>query len=864
MIQDYLIFLKGKDKSKDIESCFLENENLKVIFKEESNNLSKSINSKDTQSVKDFDTNKTIPTSHQSPKIYTYKKENYTLIPKASNFSLFNYLKDLCPLMDIATSEGKLSFLSKEFEKLEGISKESALYAYLNHATSQKYYQNTSSLIFPFNLNKSQYIATQNALNSQISIIEGPPGTGKTQSILNIIANLIYQNKKVALLSNNNSAIENVYEKLQNYDFEYFCATLGKKENKENFIASQSGIYPDFNNKEIDCKKVENEIKTLNQKALDLFELINKKASLTQSYNELKLESKYFNAQENIKESDKIVNLKTTKLDSKTLLNAKVQLEDSPKLGIFLKLKLIFIYKIGNFRFYQKSKEEILSIFDKLYYEVRLLELEGKIKDIESKLLVLEQNKPLERLTKHSLELFRNFLAKKYKNQKQRIKFKLDDLYFNANTFLEEYPVILSTTHSIKSSLNLKNELFDYIIIDESSQVDLITGFLALSVAKNAIIVGDTKQLPNVIPNDKIKSINTLTQKYKIPQSCDFSKQSLLSSIVLSLPNAPRILLKEHYRCHPKIINFCNKKFYNDELIILSKDSGEDDVLEAFITQSGNHSRGHYNQRQIDVIEKEILPHLELDSKDIGIISPYNLQKEKLSSIIKNIQIDTIHKYQGREKDAIILSSVDNEINDFINDKNLLNVAVSRAKKYLRVVVSREICQSDNNLNDLVKYIGYQNEYSIKQSKVKSIFDLLYKANYQARLKYLKNKKRISKYDSENIAYNEIKKLLKEYSNLDLVTHIPLYRILSETSLLNESEIAFVNSSSHIDIVIFNKMDKSLVLCIEIDGFAFHIKQRQKERDRLKDSICKKYEIPLLRLNTTQSEEIRRIREILG
>ena len=54
---------------------------------------------------------------------------------------------------------------------------------------------------------------------------------------------------------------------------------------------------------------------------------------------------------------------------------------------------------------------------------------------------------------------------------------------------------------SSRSSLN-KEVVYDYLIMDEASQVDVATGALALSCAKNVIIVGDTKQLPNVVPDD--------------------------------------------------------------------------------------------------------------------------------------------------------------------------------------------------------------------------------------------------------------------------------------------------------------------------------------------------------------------------
>ena len=63
--------------------------------------------------------------------------------------------------------------------------------------------------------------------------------------------------------------------------------------------------------------------------------------------------------------------------------------------------------------------------------------------------------------------------------------------------FIEAYPIILSTTHALRRSIP-QNYLLDYVIIDEASQVDLITGVLAFSCCRNVIVVGDTKQLPQI------------------------------------------------------------------------------------------------------------------------------------------------------------------------------------------------------------------------------------------------------------------------------------------------------------------------------------------------------------------------------
>ena len=74
-------------------------------------------------------------------------------------------------------------------------------------------------------------------------------------------------------------------------------------------------------------------------------------------------------------------------------------------------------------------------------------------------------------------------------------------MFYNWEKIQDEYPIILSTTFSAKACLN-KNAVYDYLIMDEASQVDIATGALALSCARNVVIVGDTKQLPNVVTDD--------------------------------------------------------------------------------------------------------------------------------------------------------------------------------------------------------------------------------------------------------------------------------------------------------------------------------------------------------------------------
>ncbi|TXJ24503.1 AAA domain-containing protein [Brachyspira aalborgi] len=881
-IEKYLILLRDKDgkfrdRSKDIETYknygkiikvkFYNNENLYTYTKNNFKIFTNPLNIENKiefnlgilyniNKILKFDLYYKIFFNDNSTKVTSVKSLQYN--SSKNNNNIFDYFKEIANIVSIKTEDGE-ALLNRAYQKILFVEKWTALYSYLNPSIKPKDKEFNSILIFPFGINQSQYQAVKNAMENQISVIEGPPGTGKTQTILNIIANLIYNGKSVAVVSNNNSATANVFEKLKQFDFDYICATLGRKENKENFIQNQNGLYPNFEYNEND--KIEanpNKNKELIEQLEEFFNIQNNIAINKNILSELKIEIEHFIKQENISNLPKIRNIKS--LNSQKIMNIKIRLEELKRVGIFLKLKLILLYGIGDFKFYKKSINEIINVYDKIYYTLKEKELNETIEKDSKRFELLSKNNIIETLKNNSISILRTYLKNKYKNKKERKIFTSKDLDKNSEEFISEYPIIFSTTYSIGKCLN-KDFKFDYLIIDEASQVDLITGALALYNSKNAVIVGDRKQLPNVIPTDSLSKIEELSKKYNIASNYDYVKQSFLTSIIESLNYVNKVLLKEHYRCHPKIINFCNKKFYNNELVILTEDKGEEDVMKVYITVKGSHARGHYNQRQIDIIDKEIMPELKqkLSVDEIGIVSPYNEQKIRLQDAInnENIQIDTVHKYQGREKDAIIITTVNNKISEFIDDPKMLNVAITRSKRFLRLVVSRDICEKDGNINDLVKYIKYNN-FEVIKSNVKSIFDLLYKENRLARLQYLKNKKRISLFDSENIAYNEIENILKNnYNNLGIITHIPLFRILENKNLLNKDELKYASHEwTHIDFVIYNKMDKKPSLAIEVDGYAFHKKSTaQSQRDELKNEILKKYNIPLIRLSTIGSDE---------
>jgi len=806
--------------------------------------------------------------------IYTFFKtgsENVQIKKTTSlnNISLncFQYFKRIAQSVGIHDPHVG-NILANRYEKINFPGEENMLTAFLSGKLYSAKHIISPIIIYPFGFNMSQKDAIDKALNNTLSIIEGPPGTGKTQTILNIIANAIMRDESIAIVSNNNSATLNVYEKFQKYNVEFIAANLGNYDNKTKFIESQKPL-PDMNTWKlsIDSKR------TISQSITDLYtslktmlEKRNTLSRIQQELNAIKLEYEHF-SKYYLHDYDLLIKYIKPITKSIDALNLWLVCEKYIKRGkipgfitrIINRLK----YGILNKNFYLIGSN-MISACQNYWYTSRISELTANILLLQTELDQFNFTEKMNEYTSLSAQLFKDYLSKKYKYEKREC-FELDDLWKNSDIFIKEYPVILSTAYSLRSSLSSK-VMYDYVIIDESSQVDIATGALALSCSKKAVIVGDLKQLPNVVDSKTAQETDVIFNEFNLPEVYRYKNHSLLLSLIELFPNAPRTLLREHYRCHPKIIEFCNQKFYNGQLIILTEPKSNRKPLFVYKTVPGNHARDNINQRQIDVIKNEIIPQQNLDSNiiSIGIVTPYRNQTNLLQKTFSGtgIQADTVDKFQGRENDVIILSTVDNKITGFTDNANRLNVAISRAIDQLIVVVNSDDDMQDKNIGDLVRYVEYNN-LEIINSEIHSVFDFLYSGYNKMRRIILRQQKRISEYDSENLMYKLISKVLnlERFLRFDVSVHVPLKMIIRDTAKLNTSEKNYAqNILTHVDFLIFDKIGKIPRMVIEVDGVAFHKKgTRQAERDEMKNEILTKYRLPYLRFRTDESGEYERL-----
>lgn len=916
--QQRLILVKGEDKTSEIHSYAIKNSYVYITYKSNKSRtyrfraddvvikpFSENISFENKAIYKDniplygvtkafhFDGIGKVHFANGGSEIFDYRAsrlQDQDMEREKSVRDILSYWREVATYAN--TDDEKGSFLKKQMDNMNVIHSDSVLHNYLYQVPIKHTGPSSKNVIFPFPFNASQKEALSNALSSNISVIEGPPGTGKTQTILNIIANLsIMQGKSVAIVASNNAAVKNVQDKMENENYHFLLAALGKKDNIDIFFKH----IPHYDVANWKSEKSEEELLTkindINKLVDDLLEKKNEEAKIQQELSAYLLEQQHFERYYEEQKIEKIENLSFYRKSPDRIISFLIDHHFAKDKGILNKLiyksKLFVKHGFIHFKKLKEKEIEIILNFQRKYYEYKIAELRKRKREIEEELEKRSFESLLEEHRTYSSALFKHKLYKKYSTLRpfglERKTYKYST---NFKQFIEHFPIVLSTTHSLRNCI-AANFLFDYLIIDEASQVDLVSAALALSCCKNVIIVGDTKQLPHIV-NQNIKyNVND----DGIAPPYNYSQHNILTSM-LSLYGSqlPRTILKEHYRCHPQIIDFCNQKYYNGELIPFTKEREGDEPLFLYRTAKGNHMRkvvhgkkGRYNQRELDVTVEEILnnPALNIEKySDVGFTTPYRKQVDKATDVLhSDIEADTVHKYQGREKPIIIMSTVlDNSYVgrkgiEFVDDPRIINVAVSRAQEKFILVTDHGLFNKlGKEVSDLIRYMEYNTlDDHIIYSEIVSVFDLLYK-QYSSKLIALKSRmQHISKYKSENILYQLLSDILQDepYHHLNFTHQVYLKNLLNHTRHLNGEEERYVKHNSSVDFVVYYKLNKKPLLVVEVDGFSYHENNpEQLKRDKLKNDILEKYSLPIIRLPTNGSGEEKKLRikldELIG
>ncbi len=278
---------------------------------------------------------------------------------------------------------------------------------------------------------------------------------------------------------------------------------------------------------------------------------------------------------------------------------------------------------------------------------------------------------------------------------------------------------VISSAHYL-----LDPETFDAVIMDEASQVASFMSLIPLMKAKKFILVGDDKQLQPIEESNLSKELNLsifnrLIDKY--PENCTF--------------------LDTQYRMNKKIADISSNLFYDGKLKTYEEIA--DQTLEcqldeetAIIINPGT-ALTFIDTKDVDyyevgvgdgcenVDEAKIVLQLvngllgnDVDPVEIGIITPYKKHKRVLNKLLQNteVEIDTVHAFQGREKDIIIMSfckSVIGRLNyfkkRFMEKPTQLNVAMTRARKKLIIIGNSKTLKQSKKIKEIINCIDEDN-----------------------------------------------------------------------------------------------------------------------------------------------------------
>ena len=269
---------------------------------------------------------------------------------------------------------------------------------------------------------------------------------------------------------------------------------------------------------------------------------------------------------------------------------------------------------------------------------------------------------------------------------------------------LQAAPLWVGTLDEVENVLPEVVGMFDLVIFDEAAQTDPIKATSALVRAKSAVVCGDPYQLQHQSFVSKADIRAAAKENGVDAEAIDPGSQSLFDIAAIQvLPNA----LQEHYRSVPHLIEFSARRFYGRNLHVMTRHPRNDaaDHIDVHVVDS-RRAKGKVNEAELERCLQLLDEFVEQGWTSIGLVSPFRAQADALESAILakftladidrlGLRVGTVHGFQGDERDVMIASwAVGPDESErawqFINQPNLFNVMVTRAREHVAVVTSVE------------------------------------------------------------------------------------------------------------------------------------------------------------------------------
>lgn len=590
--------------------------------------------------------------------------------------------------------------------------------------------------------NRDQITATQNALSSSVSVITGPPGTGKSQTIASITTSTLLNGGSVLFASKNHQALDAVIERLSNLasNVEYTVRTYDRSGDIDvsfkdimKIIAQQTPQRPqDFD------PKLKSKLSTIATARSNALLRAGKLEGIECDIADLLYRIKF-------RESGKY--------------QAAQKINDCQSKQPFLKRLLVFLL------FFNRKKALDLA--------ERAAAVDAPLSVLNEQLEALREQKKKQKpnidilmLTEEISELAEHLLPSILKSQAELSDEALREFFEenDANALLgsreqvtasmaakiiKSRPLWLSSVQAASKRIPLLPGLFDVLVIDEATQCDLASAIPLMFRAKKIVIVGDNKQL-KFIPNiGKAQDLNFMRLNGLDPKkTARFSQSSLsLFDAALRVPKAQKTLLRSQYRSAPEIVDYISSQFYGGALNVAVEYNAlkcppnqKPGIAWTDVKPNFEIRNDHVNNAEIRAIIAHLKTLLVDQNYDgtVGFVTPFRAQVlEFENQIMKSIpgellakaklKAGTVDSFQGDERDLILFSptltsnSTSSAVNFVRKDFRRLNVAISRAKAVAHVFGDLDYAKSN-----VVRSLGKLAEFATRtrnRARGENVFD---------------------------------------------------------------------------------------------------------------------------------------------
>lgn len=673
------------------------------------------------------------------------------------------------------------------------------------------------------NVNQDQLLAIHNAINYPVAYIQGPPGTGKTTTIINTIITAFFNNKTVLFSSYNNHPIDGVIEKLTNLKYRGYTIPFPILRIASNDKIPETIKY--IKNLLITTQNLSVFTDALNQNKQSQIERTRQLTELLQKHEE----------QLDLKERRDLIKAMLSKNEN---MNLRLNLEGQQENAITKRLK-----EIGNI-----TDEEALAL---LYFD----------HDKLMQFINFTSVKYLKQLYESEYKDFIEIL--KVQDEKEQItKFnKYVSVSENIIKLQKVFPVFCATCISTQK-IGEPKLYFDMTIMDEASQCNTAVSLVPIIRGKSLMLVGDPQQLNPVITLDP--NINSeLKAKYNVNDSYDYIKNSIYKAFLANDSVSQETLLHNHYRCAKEIIEFNNKKYYNNQLNVKSRVMYDKPLMFCEVAENYSSDKNTAPE-EVETIIKYVKNNPD---KKIGIITPFKNQKDLIEHRLKEEHLDqdincgTVHAFQGDEKDEILFSlaltdHTHEKTYDWLkNNRELLNVAVSRAKEKLILISSNKELKrlhkkdEQDDLFELANYVQTNGEYKVtsRENSSRALGIKPYSSETE---------------DAFLTTLNQaLSVLIEDDSQYSVKREVQTSHLFEKLP----SDCSFFFRAS-IDFVIYKKGFRNKefpVLAIELDGPEHHDDPKVMERDEKKNQICKDHGFTLIHVDNTYARRYNFLKDIL-